>query len=392
LFAFSIFYAIFLWWIILSSCVNLISNIKKVLEGDKMADTNAPGDDLEKRMEEIANQGVLRTEAQSPVGPAQTNYVPPSVAEQEKRENKGWDWRKKTALGGGLTLVGLVGGTFYVVNKVWTFVNTAQPRKLVRTGASIGILYFMLNPFSCSRQIMKGIADYFVEPGKKIFYGQGKIKELQKEKEAAEQKIKDLITVKKQAGPLEQQVLSAYALNQQQEPAQQYAPQSKKSAVMPLVQSNPVVLVMEPTYFVHEKGQTLASIAREVTGDASNWKEIARYNELRDGGGGRSVNTIFLGQRLMIPGHLVWNASSVSYLAEKEDAGWYDYDCVPAKHATRLPDESFEDAVAKVTGNPGDAGPVVNYNRQLMKDFDSDFEEFYVPKELVRNQVALSSK
>ena len=189
------------------------------------------------------------------------------------------------------------------------------------------------------------------------------------------------MTIKRLSTSLEQQVDRGYIPMAAQPAAKQ-----------PIDVKYSVALEKEPSYFVHKRGQTLTNIAREVTGYFSDWKEIAEYNGLGSGNERRSANKILLGQRLKIPEHLIRDSSSVSYLAEKDGAGWFDNGCVPTKHYTRSPNESFEDAVARVTGNPDDADYVIKYNRQFIRDFNRVFEEIYFPKELVRNPGALSSR
>jgi len=343
-----------------------------------MIDTNAPNDDLERRMEEIANQSAPKIEAPAQAAQAQQVHTPPPAAGPDKKK---WGLGKKTAAyTGGAIGVGVL-ATGYVITKVVGFVYPPKPKKLAQAGLSLGVVYFMLNPLSCSRQIVKGASDYLIKPGKKIVYGQDKIKELQKERDAANAKIKDLMTVKKQPASLEQQVDRGYG------------PVTAQPIIkQPIYVEHSAALEKEPFYFVHKRGQTLAGIASEVTGDASNWRQIANHNGLSKERGTKDVYIILLGQPLKIPERMVRDSSAVSYLAEKEGAGWFDHGCVPTKRYIRSPDESFESAVNRVTGNPGDAVHVMKYNRQLIKDFDRGFEEIYFPKELIRNPRALTSR
>jgi|GEM_PF-6564533 len=125
-----------------------------------------------------------------------------------------------------------------------------------------------------------------------------------------------------------------------------------------------------PVVFVQKKGITLAEIASQVTGNASNWKELAEYN--RKEIFSNSNVTIYMGEKLNIPVKYVQGFSELKWLGKNE---------MPRKYFQRQKGESLEDAMIKNLGSLSREREILDYNRKLMPAINFDQQEiFWVPE------------
>ncbi|MBN2052851.1 LysM peptidoglycan-binding domain-containing protein [Candidatus Woesearchaeota archaeon] len=123
-----------------------------------------------------------------------------------------------------------------------------------------------------------------------------------------------------------------------------------------------------PVVFVQRKGTTLAEIARQYTGDGSNWRQLARYNKKEVSG---NTVIIYMGEKIAIPTQYVDSSSELRWMSKEE---------MPRTYFKRERGESIEDAMVRNLGNLRREREILDYNRKLMPSISLEQQEiFWVP-------------
>ncbi|MBW2991388.1 hypothetical protein KY348_06840 [Candidatus Woesearchaeota archaeon] len=134
----------------------------------------------------------------------------------------------------------------------------------------------------------------------------------------------------------------------------------------------------EPVYFVQDKGMTMSRIARDITGNASNWKKIAKYNNKRIGR--NDYVLIQLGEPLVIPPDCKVTNHNMKYLSRQE---------MPELFYMIQEGESFGQAVINATGSSKNIEQIISYNEQFMPSFRKKkelMEYIWVPESLAKKK------
>lgn len=167
-----------------------------------MADENEQEKDLDNIVKQETNQNTGRAEEQA-------SRAQQSRASSKNSSDKGWSTGQKVIVGGGL----LYGSYMLVtgkVKKVWDYFHPVEPKKLGNAALSIGLIYFLLHPASCSKQIKDVVVNDIYTPAKQYALNQKEIKRLQDAKKAQDQKINELMKAKKQSASLDQKADQGY--------------------------------------------------------------------------------------------------------------------------------------------------------------------------------------
>jgi len=147
-----------------------------------------------------------------------------------------------------------------------------------------------------------------------------------------------------------------------------YTPKGEEQALKPNISKaspdNNEVL----GFFVQKKGTTLAEIARACTGDYSNWKRIAAYNN-KEVSQGNNV-TILMGELVKIPDEFKGYSGAAQMKADE----------APKEYFVRKTSESLDSAMLRNNINLGTRGKIISYNMKLMPNIRLEQQEvFWIP-------------
>lgn len=121
--------------------------------------------------------------------------------------------------------------------------------------------------------------------------------------------------------------------------------------------------------FIQRKGTTLSQVAKEHTGDFSNWKQLADYNNINAEG----TKKIKLGDLIFVPESYTSSKSLKSFEKGKE----------PRNSFVREQGETLEQAMQRYSIGLNQMDEIITYNRQLMPSIKlGEQERFWVPPSL----------
>jgi len=352
---------------------------------------------LEQKVQE-QQQEQPAPQAQPAPQPAQRVIEPQIIYVREPKKNK-MSFGTKAAIG-----AGVVGYGVYKAGKgVIYWLRNLTFKRVIKTGLILGIFYVATHPMT-SCNAAKGFFKDSVKPAytqyidsreakqaleqekQRLCQGQTALQQELSKKESELKKMdqsfdqlknenyklgvdkKSLEEKLKEKKPSQEVILQQHTRSQERgidEPDRSAGRRSE--SVSPATYSDNKT----PVVFVQKKGTTLAEIARQFTGDSSNWRELAAYNE-KDVSGNSVI--IYMGEKIEIPSKYAENSTELKWLNKND---------VPRKYFKKERGESLDEAMIRNLGGLWREKEILDYNRKLMPSINLNEQEiFWVPAKM----------
>ncbi len=299
---------------------------------------------------------------------------------EQKVQKKKLGVGTKLAIGAGIAAVGSYLIIKNVGEKVWKIVYPPTFKKYLAIGTLVALSYYATHYSYVNEKIGETL--------KKVKLSASITNYLKKENKGLKETVKELsegrVQFQEKYKQKEQELTKNEAeLTQKDESIKDLQQKLKvqtgitftpRQNTLPSVTDN-----KELSYFVQKKGTNLVEIARNVTGNSSNWKEIAEYNnkEVIPGENGPVV-IINMGERLRIPSEYVRDYSKVMNLSKEE---------IPKAFYLIRKGESFRQAIISATGSLEHLDEVTAYNKSFMPSFSKRYAEIlWIPSKIAKKK------